>query len=133
LGLYSPQVLKLIDWASAITISQSVAYSGYMYMMVMYQRNTGSDPTFLRYFWLCFNVAFSLTHVVLSVIGSSINNLFWYGISEVCLAVQVLVIIVVLNVTLSRLSGYLRQLTQEKQAVGATATNFAPALERCFG
>jgi len=99
-------------------------------MMVMYQRNMGSNPTFLRNFWLFFNVAFSLTHAVLSVIGGATNNLFWFGVSDVCLAVQIFGLILVLNITTSRLSGYLRKLTQEKDALGGTATNFGPALRK---
>jgi len=130
LGIYPPQLLKFIEWTEVIALTQSIAFAGYVYMGAMYQRNMGSVPAFLRNYWLGFNAAFSFTHLVLGVIGAVTNTVLWFGVSELLLVVQEVVIATVLNVSISKLSGYLRQLTQEMNTLGGTPTNYGAALRK---
>jgi len=132
LGLYPPQALKLIEWSALIALTQSIAFAGYVYMAAMYQRNMGSVPPFLRNFWFCFNVVFSVTHLVLGIIGSATDTSLWYGISETLLVIQEIAITTVLNVSIYKLSTYLRQLSQEINVIGGTATNYSTALRKMF-
>jgi len=130
LGLYPSQLVKFIEWAEIVAAMQSVAFAGYVYMTAMYRRNMGSVPAFLRNFWLGFNLVFSLTHLVLGAIGAATDNVLWFGISEALLVVQEVAIVAVLNVSIAKLSRYLRQLTQEVTSVGGTATNYGTALRK---
>jgi len=130
LGLFPSQLLKFIEWTETIAITQSIAFAGYVYMTAMYQRNMGSVPAFLRNYWLGFNVLFSLTHLVLGSIGAATDNVLWFGVSEALLVVQEVAIAMVLVVSISKLSGYLGQLTQEITTLGGKPTNYGGALRK---
>jgi len=133
LGVFPPQLLKFIEWIEVITLTQSIAFAGYVYMVAMYQRNMGSVPALLRNFWLGFNVTFSLAHLILGLIGSVTDKVLWFGVSEALLVVQQLAISAVLNVAIFKLSGYLHQLTQDRTILGGTGTNYSVALRKmCF-
>jgi hypothetical protein len=127
---YTPTLIKLIEWIVIITISQSVAFAGYMYLTAQYHRNLNSVPISLRNYWLGINLSFSTVHAVLSIIGTATGNLFWFGVDGVILVVQEVGLIVVLNISISKLCSYLQKMTQEKAVLGAVGTNFDGPLRK---
>jgi len=129
LGLYSPAALKLIEWCVVLSVLQSFAFTGYMYLIAIYQRNLSPVPPLLRNYWLAFNLALTLLHVILSLIGSLADNLFWFGVDSCVLVVHEFSQILVLNVCICGLARYLQRLTQQQGSIGMS-TNFSHALRK---
>jgi len=129
LGLYSPAGLKLIEWFLILSMLQSFAITGYIYLVAMYQRNSSPVPPFLRNYWLGFNVALTILHIVLSAVGAITDNLFWFGIDSCALVIHEAIHIAVLNACICSLSRYLHRLTQELSAIGS-GSNFRTALRK---
>jgi len=136
LGLYPPSALKFLEWAEMVTLSQSFAFSGYVYLMALYQRNVNTVPRFLRNYWLGINLSFSLVHVIFSIVGASTSNLYWFGVDGVILVVQEILMLVVLNISSCKLARYLYELTQERSSsttlAPATNTNFESVLKKMW-
>jgi len=130
LGLYPPAALKLLEWCVILSILQSFAITGYMYLIALYKRNMSPVPPFLRNNWLVFNVSFTLVHIVLAVTGAILGNMFWFGVDGLALVVHESSHILVLNVCICKLSQYLQRLTQEQSSIGAINTNFSTALTK---
>jgi len=130
LGLYPPAAIKLLEWCVVISMLQSFAFSAYMYIIAIYQRNMREVPPFLRNYWLAFNIAFTVTHIVLSVTGTILGNSFWFGVDGIALVLHEISHVLVLNICISKLSRYLQHLTQERSTIGATDANFSSALRK---
>jgi len=130
LGLYPPNILKLIDWVEVITLASSFAFTGYMYLVALYQRNMNAVPTHMRNAWLALMITFSLVHAVLSVIGVSTGNLYWFGVDGFILATHEILMTCFLNFSICKLSLYLHELNKEKETLGAPSSNFQTALRK---
>jgi len=130
LGLFPPAPLKLLEWLIILSVLQSFAITGYMYIIALYQRNMTTVPPWLRNYWLAFNVAYTFVHIVLSLVGAIVGNMFWFGVDGIALVGHEASHIIVLNVCLSKLSSYLHRLTQEQSAIGVANGNFTTALRK---
>jgi len=133
LGLYPASALKFIEWAEIVTLSQSFAFSGYVYLMALYQRNVNTVPRFLRNYWLGINLSFSLLHLILSLVGASTSNLYWFGVDSVALVVQEILMMVVVNISSCKLARYLHELAPERSSIDtATTSNVESVLKKMW-
>jgi len=130
LGMYPPAAIVILEWSVILSVLNSFAFSAYMYLIAIYQRNMTSVPACLRNYWLVFNVAFFILHIVLSATGAILGNMFWFGVDGFALVVHELSHILVLNVCICKLARYLQHLTQERKTLGATETDFSSALRK---
>jgi len=129
LGLYSPAGLKLIEWFAILSAIQSTGFTGYIYLVAMYLRNSSPIPPFLRNYWLGFNVSLTFVHITLSAVGAITDNLFWFGVDLCFLVLHEGIHIAVLNVCICTLSRYLHKLTEQQSAIGLDS-NFRSALRK---
>jgi len=130
LGLYPANLLKGIEWIVVITLASSFGFSGYMYLIALYQRNMSSVPKYLRNVWLVLMITFLSFHAVFSIIGASTGNLYWFGVDGFILAAHEILMTLVLNVSICKLGLYLHELNKEKSSLGSQSTNFQNALRK---
>jgi hypothetical protein len=130
LGLYPANILKLIESIEIITLASAFGFSGYMYLIALYQRNMNSVPKYLRNVWLLIMITFSVLHAVFSILGASTGNLYWFGVDGFILATHEMVMTAVLNYSIFKLGLYLHELNKEKSSLGAQSTNFHNALRK---
>jgi len=75
-------------------------------------------------------VTFILLQAIFSTIGASTGNLFWFGIDQFIVSLQVILMTLLLNVSICKLTNYLKQLNQEQNSLGTTGTNFRSAMRK---
>jgi hypothetical protein len=125
LGLYPTVAVKVIEYTEIIVLSNSFAFTGYVYLIALYRRNMSDVHPWLRSFWLIFNVGCSLLHAIFLCIATVTNNQFWLGVDGFVLVAQEITMTAVLNLGVWKLSRYLYQLMQEKQTLGSEGSNFS--------
>lgn len=128
-GLYHITGLKFLEWMTVLGVLQSLTFTAYMYLIVLYKYNMTRVPIQVRNVWIIINTSFMFTHIVLSAIGSLTENLFVYGVDSLVLLVHGDLIVVVLNVSICRLRQALGGQTQELSTSGCKS-DFSVAIKK---
>jgi hypothetical protein len=131
LEIYSPNWIKFLEWVTLVALLDAFAFTAYMYLIVLYRQQMSSVPEGIRNMWLSVNCGFSVLHLLIAFIGSASNNIFWFAVDSLVLVLHEAILVIVLNVSICKLSQGLRRQTLEIGAVGTTS-NFKSALRKIW-
>lgn len=129
LGIYSPPVMKFIELFAIICMLQSCGAVLYVYLIVTFQQNLTRVPKRLRSIWRGFHCAFFVCEIVSILTMAISDRYFWSGVNISFLASHEIALVLVLNVSLCRLSRGLNKLNNDKTL---TLASFDGALRKIY-
>lgn len=113
LDMYPPPLIKFLEWVGTSLLLDSVSCALYLYLIVLYQQHLAQVPRLLFLMWSGINLTATFLVLLVCVIGSASNNYFWYGICIVIVIVHELLIAVLLNVSLSKITSILKTMSSD--------------------
>lgn len=110
LGIFPPGWLNFLVFVGTSLLLNCAGCATYMYLVVLYKQHMSEVPSWLRTVWLTLNITLTIVNSITSLVGAGSNTIFWFGVGTWVTMLHELVIMILVNESLNRLTNILKKL-----------------------